>query len=226
MEFIPILCEQRTTEKNEFDMVDDYVLLSTKKTLRKFLSRAVVEAHKHGDNQQDVVDSVVGKINAVIKLFKENNPDFSGQFQLIGYGFGGCILLDTLQNQKLAREQLAQEAVESAAPAVADMQAPHVSASDDGDDDAAPPPPPEVSATKITVESVLTGKRQSQMITSLILFSKWCNIWIRDVVLLFLSDPSTLGAGGKTRLESRLKKFKPHLIYRPWLRRIYRSLQS
>ena len=27
--------------------------------------------------------------------------------------------------------------------------------------------------------------------------------------------PSTLGAGAKTRLESRIKKFTPHCIYRP-----------
>ena len=28
-------------------------------------------------------------------------------------------------------------------------------------------------------------------------------------------SPSTLGAGAKTRLESRIKKFTPHCVYRP-----------
>ena len=28
--------------------------------------------------------------------------------------------------------------------------------------------------------------------------------------------PSTLGAGAKTRLESRIKKFTPHCVCRPW----------
>ena len=37
-----------------------------------------------------------------------------------------------------------------------------------------------------------------------------------DLRCVLLSDPSTLGAGGpktKTRLESRIKKFKPPIIY-------------
>ena len=35
-----------------------------------------------------------------------------------------------------------------------------------------------------------------------------------DVFSVLLSDPSTRGAGGKTRLEPQsIKTFKPHLIY-------------
>ena len=34
-----------------------------------------------------------------------------------------------------------------------------------------------------------------------------------DSRCVLISDPSTLGAGAKTRLESSIKKFKPHLIY-------------
>ena len=36
-----------------------------------------------------------------------------------------------------------------------------------------------------------------------------------DLRCVLISDPSTLGAGAKTRLESRIKKFTPHCIYRP-----------
>ena len=35
-----------------------------------------------------------------------------------------------------------------------------------------------------------------------------------DLRCVLISDPSTLGAGAKTRLESRIKKFTPHCIYR------------
>ena len=44
--------------------------------------------------------------------------------------------------------------------------------------------------------------------------SKWRNIWIRDVFLLFSSDPSTVGVGFPTKphLKSSLKKFKSHLM--------------
>ena len=36
-----------------------------------------------------------------------------------------------------------------------------------------------------------------------------------DLRCVLISDPSTLGAGAKTRLESRMKKFTLHFIYRP-----------
>ena len=36
-----------------------------------------------------------------------------------------------------------------------------------------------------------------------------------DLRCVLISDPSTLGAGAKTRLESRIKNFTPHCIYRP-----------
>ena len=36
-----------------------------------------------------------------------------------------------------------------------------------------------------------------------------------DLRCVLISDPSTLGAGAKTRLESRIKKFTPHCICRP-----------
>ena len=35
-----------------------------------------------------------------------------------------------------------------------------------------------------------------------------------DLRCVLISDPGTLGAGAKTRLESRIKKFTPHCIYR------------
>ena len=37
------------------------------------------------------------------------------------------------------------------------------------------------------------------------------NLGLRCVLI---SDPSTLGAGAKTRLESRIKEFTPHCVYR------------
>ena len=36
-----------------------------------------------------------------------------------------------------------------------------------------------------------------------------------DLRCVLISDPSTLGAGAKTRLESRIKKFTPHCVCRP-----------
>ena len=44
-------------------------------------------------------------------------------------------------------------------------------------------------------------------------FSKWCHTL--DLRYVLLSDPSTLGAGAKARLESRIKKFTPHCVCRP-----------
>ena len=36
-----------------------------------------------------------------------------------------------------------------------------------------------------------------------------------DLRCVLISDPGTLGAGAKTRLESRIKKFTPHCVCRP-----------
>ena len=38
-----------------------------------------------------------------------------------------------------------------------------------------------------------------------------------DLRCVLISDPGTLGAGAKTRLESRIKKLMPHRVCRPAL---------
>ena len=46
-----------------------------------------------------------------------------------------------------------------------------------------------------------------------------------DLRCVLISDPGTFGAGAKTRLESRIKKFTPHCVCRPRLprRRLHRG---
>ena len=60
---------------------------------------------------------------------------------------------------------------------------------------------------------------QSQILTSLPLFSKRLASKNLDLRCAMISDPRTLGAGAKTCLESRTKKFTPHCICRPSKRR-------
>ena len=60
---------------------------------------------------------------------------------------------------------------------------------------------------------------------------KWLasNIWIRDVFLLCLSDPSTFGAGGPNQNTSRIQHkevFTPFLIYDTAFQAVYEAPSS
>ena len=46
-------------------------------------------------------------------------------------------------------------------------------------------------------------------------FSKWLGSKNLDLRCVSISDPSTVGALAKTRLESRIDKFTPHCVCRP-----------
>ena len=57
--------------------------------------------------------------------------------------------------------------------------------------------------------------RQSQILIPRPLFVKMACKQYLDLGCVLISDPSTLGAGAKTRLESRIKKFTRHCVCRP-----------
>ena len=68
-----------------------------------------------------------------------------------------------------------------------------------------------LSSSRAKCSSCLSA-RQSQILTSRPLFPKMAqNLDLRCVLVSL----STLGAGAKTRLESRIKKFTPHCVCRP-----------
>ena len=79
------------------------------------------------------------------------------------------------------------------------------------------------SAIKVVLQalSLSAGAASKSHITRRVQKSKWCYIWIRDVCLLFLLDPSTSDAGGPYQTipnqvlnpQSLTKTFTPHLIY-------------
>ena len=67
-----------------------------------------------------------------------------------------------------------------------------------------------VDKAKITVR--ITGPSISNLNIAPLFLKMAQNLDLRCVLI---SDPSTLGAGAKTRLESRIKKFTPHCVCRP-----------
>ena len=59
-----------------------------------------------------------------------------------------------------------------------------------------------------------TGQSISTIYTTPLFFKMACKQNL-DLRCVLISDPGTLGAGAKTRLESRIKKFTPRCVYRP-----------
>lgn len=51
-----------------------------------------------------MVDIVGARVDSVATLFIERNPTFNGAFQLVGHGFGGCLLFDLLSHQQQAKD--------------------------------------------------------------------------------------------------------------------------
>jgi hypothetical protein len=178
VEYLPVVCEELAELASNGIASGDPLLLSTTRNLRRFLARGLMDSAVYGEKFQLLLDATTRKIDAVAKLFKERNPGFQGTFQLVGYGFGSCLLFDILSHQADAREQAAASVAKAEAEVqpqvLGDLPGQDVSGGDGANDssgnndeeeeeeEAMPPPPPLVAPTSnsalpsgVTIESLL-----------------------------------------------------------------------
>lgn len=170
VEFLPVMCNALLGRAAEATAAAASAEIGTNPKLRRFLSGQLLDSMHYASNTQQIYDEVTAQIHQIVKLFGERFPAFTGGFQLMGFGFGGVVLLDLMLNQDNARRMAVEEAEADRLAAAADESDPGDQEPDGtavtgadvaeldglGDpDDPAPPfvPPPEAAAP--TVESVL-----------------------------------------------------------------------
>eukprot|EP00039_Didymoeca_costata_P005515 m.82136 g.82136 ORF g.82136 m.82136 type:complete len:843 (+) comp12855_c0_seq1:26-2554(+) len=166
IDFIPIVCDEflETTENSK---KIEGVLQSANSNLRRFLSEAMLDSITYGANMQTLMDATAAQITKVAKLYCERNPSFTGNFQLAGVGFGGCLLYDLLANQHKARENANVEEDEDEEEEEQSLS--KDSKMDESDDDEADEerPQPPVEDGDVTVESLLTELGYEEFIEAL-----------------------------------------------------------
>jgi hypothetical protein len=146
----------------------------------RHLARSMMDTMMYGERLQTMVDATVAQIDAVAKLFMERNPAFNGTFQLVGHGFGACLIFDVLSHQEQAKAAAAQSVGDTvAAAATASVEAGGASAStsapaaavppptvddtDDEDDAAASLPPPAAAAGAGIPDGVTVASLMSEL---------------------------------------------------------------